>query len=114
MPRRVADYLPSLGLTTPNEVATLGAYVMALGVLVLMNWLNYMPSVVRHGLDFRGVSDFETPVRMIAFPLMAACAIALAARGERLGLATMLVSIPTLYGVASVIAFGIGIFLYGF
>jgi cytochrome c oxidase subunit 1 len=36
MPRRVADYLPSLGLTTPNEVATLGAYVMALGVLVLI------------------------------------------------------------------------------
>ncbi|MEH2573766.1 hypothetical protein V1278_003414 [Bradyrhizobium sp. AZCC 1577] len=88
--------------------------VMALGALVLMTWLNFMPSVVRHGLDFRGVSAFETPVRIIAFPLMAACAITLAARGERLGLATMLVSIPTLYGVASVIAFGIGIFLYGF
>jgi hypothetical protein len=88
--------------------------IMALGVLVLMTWLNFMPSVVRHGLDFRGVSAFETPVRIIAFPLMGACAIALAARKEQLGLATMLVSIPTLYGVFAVIAFGIGVMIYGF
>src|SRR2546425_9086668 len=33
--------------------------VMALGALVLMNWLNYMPSVVLHGLDFGGVSAFQ-------------------------------------------------------
>jgi hypothetical protein len=88
--------------------------IIALGALVLMTWLNFMPSVVRHGLDFRGVSAFETPVRMIAFPLMAACGIALAARGQRLGLATMLVSIPTLYNVFAVIAFAIGVILYGF
>ncbi|MCK1512051.1 hypothetical protein IVB22_05600 [Bradyrhizobium sp. 190] len=88
--------------------------IITLGALVLMTWLNFMPSVVRHGFDFRGVSAFETPIRMIAFPLMAACAIALAARGQRLGLATMLVSIPTLYGIFAVIAFGIGVILYGF
>ena len=88
--------------------------IMALGALVLMNWLNDMPSMVRHGLDFRGVSAFETPVRIIAFPLMAACGIALAAHGQRPGLATLLVSIPTLYGVFAVIAFGIGIILHGF
>jgi hypothetical protein len=88
--------------------------IMALGALVVMNWLNFMPSVVRHGLDFRGVSAFETPVRIIAFPLLAACGIALAARSQRLGLATMLVSIPTLYSVFAVIAFGIGVILYGF
>ena len=61
--------------------------IMALGALVLMNWLNFMPSVVRHGLDFNGLAAFETPVQIIAFPLMGACAIALAARGQRLGLA---------------------------
>jgi hypothetical protein len=88
--------------------------IIALGALVLMTWLNFMPSVARHGFDFRGVSAFETPVRIIAFPLMAACAIALAARGHRLGIATMLVSIPTLYGVFAVIAFGIGVILHGF
>ena len=88
--------------------------VMALGALVLMNWLNYMPSVVLHGLDFDGVSAFQTPMQVVAFPLMGACAIALAARNQRLGLATMLVSIPTLSGVLAVIAFGIGVFFYGF
>jgi hypothetical protein len=103
--------LAALALAT---VGRLRHAIMALGALVLMTWLNFMPSVVRHGMDFRGVSAFETPVRIIAFPLMAACAIALAARGQRLGLATMLVSIPTLYGVFAVIAFGIGIILYGF
>jgi hypothetical protein len=88
--------------------------IMALGALVLMTWLNYTPSVVRHGLDFSGISAFQTPVQIIAFPLMGACAIALAARNQRLGLAAVLVSIPTLYGVFAVIAFGIGVMLYGF
>ena len=103
--------LAALALAT---VGRLRYAIMALGALVVMNWLNDMPSVVRHGLDFRGVSAFETPVRIIAFPLMAACGIALAARSQRLGLATMLVSIPTLYNVFAVIAFGIGVILYGF
>lgn len=88
--------------------------IMALGALVLMNWLNYMPSVVLHGLDFDGASAFQTPLQIIAFPLMGACAIALAARSQRLGLATMLVSVPTLFNLAAVIAFGISVFLYGF
>jgi hypothetical protein len=88
--------------------------IMALGALVLMDWLNYMPSVLLHGLDFGGLSAFQTPAQIIAFPLMGACAIALAARSERLGLATMLVSIPTLFNVAAVIAFGISVILYGF
>ena len=87
--------------------------IMALGALVLMNWLNYMPSVVLHGLDFGGASAFQTPLQIIAFPLMGASAIALAAR-SRLGLATMLVSVPTLFNLAAVIAFGISVFLYGF
>jgi hypothetical protein len=73
-----------------------------------------MPSVVRHGLDFGGLAAFETPAQIIAFPLMGACAIALAARNHRPGLAALLVSTPTLFGVLSVIAFGISVFLYGF
>jgi hypothetical protein len=103
--------LAALALAT---VGQLRYAVMALGALVLMNWLNYLPSVVRHGLDFGGLSAFQTPVQIIAFPLMGACAIALAARKERLGLAALLVSIPTLFDVLAMIAFGISVFLYGF
>ena len=103
--------LAALGFAT---IGRLRYAIIALGALVLMTWLNFMPSVVRHGLDFNGISAFETPVRIIAFPLMGACAIALAARSQRLGLATLLVGIPTLYGVMAVVAFGIGVFLHGF
>jgi hypothetical protein len=103
--------LAALGFAT---VGRLRYAIMALGALVLMNWLNYMPSVMRLGLDFGGLSVFQTPVQIIAFPLMGACAIALAARKERLGLAALLVSIPTLFDVLAMIAFGISVFLHGF
>ena len=71
--------LAALALAT---IGRLRYAIMALGALVLMNWLNYMPSVVRHGLDFGGLAAFQTPVQIIAFPLMGACAIALAARKD--------------------------------
>jgi hypothetical protein len=89
--------------------------IIALGAVVAMTWLNYMPSVVLHGLQFdSGFSASHTTAQIIAFPLMAACAIALAARDRRLGLATALVGIPTLVNVFGVIAFAIGVSLYGF
>lgn len=83
--------------------------IIALAAIVFMTWLNYMPSVVLHGLEFRGVGAFETSVRIIAFPLMAACAIALAARNQRLRLATALASIPTFYSLIGLIVFAIGV-----
>jgi len=88
--------------------------IMVLGALMLATWLNYMPSVVRHGLDFGGVATFETLAQIIAFPLMAACAIALAARNQRLALAATLVSLPTLSGVFGVIAFAVSVAIHGF
>jgi hypothetical protein len=88
--------------------------IIALAAIVFMSWLNYMPSVVLHGLEFRGVGAFETPVRIITFPLMAACAIALAARDQRLGLATALASIPTFYSLIGLIIFAVGVSIYGF
>jgi len=103
--------LAALGFAS---VGRLRYAIMMLGALVLMNWLNDMPSVMRHGLDLKGLSAFETPMQIIAFPLMGACAIAFAARRQRLGLAAVLVSIPTLYGIFALIAFGIGVMVYGF
>jgi hypothetical protein len=88
--------------------------IIALAAIVFMTWLNYMPSVVLHGLEFKGVGEFETPVRIIAFPLMAACAIALAVRNQRLRLATALASIPTFYSLIGLIIFAVGVSIYGF
>jgi cytochrome c oxidase subunit 1 len=45
MQRRIADYAPDLGWTHLNELATLGSYVMAVGVLVFV-W-NVIESVRR-------------------------------------------------------------------
>lgn len=88
--------------------------IIALAAIAFMTWLNYMPSVVRQGLEFRGIGAFETPVRIIAFPLMAACAIAPAARDQRLRLATALAGIPTFYSLLGVIIFAVGVSIYGF
>ncbi len=88
--------------------------IIVLGALVIATWLNYMPSVLLHGFDFAGIAAFETTAQMIAFPLMAACAIALASRNRRLALAAVLVSIPTLLGVFGVIAFAVSVAVRGF
>jgi hypothetical protein len=56
----------------------------------------------------------ETTALIIASPLMAACAIALAARNRRLGIATALVTLPTLFNVVGVALFAISVALYGF
>jgi hypothetical protein len=95
-------------------VGRLRPAIIALGAVVLITWLKYMPGVVLHGLDFRGVGAFETPAQVMVFPLLAVCAIALAARDRRLALATVLVIVPTLFNVIGLIIFAIDIALHGF
>ena len=87
---------------------------MALGAVVLMTWLNTMPSVVLHGLEFGGIGAFQTSAQIIAFPLMGACAIALAVRNQWPWLVTALVSIPTFMGTFGFVLFVIGVSIYGF
>jgi hypothetical protein len=89
--------------------------IVALGAVVAMTWLNYMPSVVLHGLEFsNGFAALQTTAQIIAFPLMAACAIAFTVRGRRLGIATALVSLPTFYSFIGLVIFAIGVGLHGF
>lgn len=90
-----------------------------LGALVLLTWVNEMPSVLQHGLDLRNsYTALQTVPQIIAFPLMAACGIASAARHQRPGMAAALVSIPTLFMVlfhaVSMVVFAIGVTMYGF
>ena len=112
----IAAHLPlALAALIFASTGRLRYAIIALGAAVAMTWLNYMPSVVLHGLELdSGFVALQTTAQIIAFPLMAACAIALAARGERLGLATALVSIPTLFNVFGVLAFAVSVSLHGF
>jgi len=89
--------------------------IIALGTIIIMAWLSDMPSVIAHGLEFKSAfSAVETTARVIAFPLIAACAIAYAAHNEHLGRATLLVAIPTLFTVVLLVGFAIGVMIYGF
>lgn len=89
--------------------------IIALGTIIIMTWLSDMPSVVAHGLEFKSAfSAMETIAKVIAFPLIAACAIAYAAHNEHLGRATFLVAVPTLFNVVMIVGFAIGVMIYGF
>lgn len=89
--------------------------IVALGTIIIMTWLNDMPSVVAHGLEFKSAfGAVETTARIIAFPLIAACAIAYAAHNEHLGRAAFLVAVPTLFNVVMIVGFAVGVMMYGF
>lgn len=86
--------------------------ILALGAGVILAWLTLIPAVGGHGYVFSGL--LPDSAQTIAFPLFGAGAIALAARGERLTLATLLVGIPILSNLLSELAFVIGVSIYGF
>ena len=81
--------------------------ILALGAGVILAWLTLIPAVGGHGYVFSGL--LPNSAQTIAFPLIGVCAIALAARGERLGLATLLVGIPILSNLFNELAFLIGV-----
>lgn len=89
--------------------------IIALGTIIIMAWLSDMPSVVAHGLEFKSAfSAVETTAKIIAFPLIAACAIAYAAHNEHLRRATFLVAIPTLFNAVLLVGFAVSVMIYGF
>jgi hypothetical protein len=90
--------------------------IMAIAGLALLDWLSYVPSMVIHWPEFpgSGYAGFVGIVQMVVLPLLALAAIGLAWRGERLGLATLLALTPTAVFILGVLAFGIGVAIYGF
>jgi hypothetical protein len=88
--------------------------IITIGAIVLMTWLGYMPAVARHGLDFSGTGLYQSPAQIFIYPLMGACAIALAARGERFWSAAALAAIPSFLGVIGMVTFAIAVAIVGF
>ena len=89
--------------------------VMALVGVMVGRWLWLMPSVAIHGLEMKNFYSAQSTLALtIAPPLLAACALALSIRNERLGVATLLVCLPSLYNVLGLLAFAVGIAIYGF
>jgi hypothetical protein len=89
---------------------------MALAVVVLLDWLSYVPSATKFWSEFpgSGFGGLVSVLTLVIFPLLGAAAIILAQRGHKLGLATFLVILPTPLHILAVVAFGVSVAIYGF
>ncbi len=91
------------------------AAIVALAILILAAWLTDLPSIAVHVLemtpDFGGVSVL---LHRLLYPAIAIAAIVLAARNIRLGLAALLVALPTVFFWLGFLVFAIGVSIYGF
>lgn len=94
----------------------LGHAVIALAAMIVLTWLTYVPSIILNWTEFpgSGLGGAIVLLQAAAFPLLALAAAALAWRNERLVLATVFVSLPTIVGLVGVLAFAISVALYGF
>jgi hypothetical protein len=90
--------------------------IFALAALTLAGWLlDSLPTIVIHGFkpsfDFGGIEEF---VFYLIMPVIAAAAILLAMKRQRLGLAALLACLPAVYKWASVAVFIVMLLIYGF
>ena len=91
--------------------------IMALALIVIVTFFaDHLPSMFQHGLEFRsgGITGLHLLSLQIVYPLLAVVALVLARRNARLWLATFFVSLSTLTSILGVLAFAIGVIIYGF
>ncbi len=82
----------------------------------LLEWISYLPSIVNHPLDLRGGGYMGVVLgaKLTIFPLLMLMAIALACKNQRLILAGLVASLPSIANWLMVVTFGIGVAIYGF
>lgn len=107
---------PVLALTALvfTAIGHMRGAILTLAAITFMALLNLMPSVVLNGFDHAGMSALMISAQMVVFPLMAAGAILCAIRDQQLGLAVLLVSVPTLVNMVNVTASALGVTIPGF
>ena len=113
-----------LALTLPFAVAALffllkGDFRRGIGFvagIALLRWISLLPSVVNHPASFPGpgFSGVVQILQIMVFPLLMLMVIALACKNERLTLAGTFASLPAVTNWLSILAFGIGVAIYGF
>jgi hypothetical protein len=95
------------------------AAIGALAVLILVEWISDLPSFVIHGIELPGPQSgggvgLQVLAQQFLYPVIAVVALVLAVKNTRLGLAAVLVSLPTIIKWVAVVAFGIAVMMYGF
>ncbi len=90
--------------------------IPALAGIGLVKWISYLPSLAIHPAEFPGPGFMGVfmAMQMTVFPLLMLMAIALCWKNQRLALAGILASVPTIAHWLGVVAFGIGVAIYGF
>jgi hypothetical protein len=91
------------------------AAIGALATLILVEWISDLPSFAIHGVELGGgFTGLQVFAAQFLYPVIAVVALVLAVKNTRLGLAALLVSLPTIIKWAGVFAFGIAVMIYGF
>ena len=90
--------------------------IVALATLMLVNWLTELPSIAIHGMEMKdgGITSLVIAAQRFLYPLLAVAAMAAALRNERLVTATVLTAIPMIVQWLGVVAFAVGVAIYGF
>jgi hypothetical protein len=89
--------------------------IAAIAIRILVTWLCDLPSIAIHGIEWSlTFGGIEVAGYQIGAPLIALAALYLARRNERLGLATLLVALPTIFFWLGVLAFAISVMIHGF
>jgi hypothetical protein len=90
--------------------------LVSVAIVILVGWVSYLPSVQLHGLEMQGdgAAGLLTFALIILPPILVLAITGLALMGKHLTLATLFAILPTLISILSVVAFGIGVAIYGF
>jgi hypothetical protein len=82
---------------------------------MLVTWLCDLPSIAIHGIEWSlTFGGIQVAGYQIGAPLIALAALYLARRNERLGLATLLVALPTIFFWLGALAFAVSVMINGF
>lgn len=87
--------------------------IMVLATIALMAWLRFIAQMIPPGFGLSSDAN-EKGIRLIALPFMAAGAMFLAARNQKLWVATALTGFSTLYIQLQGVMFFFAILIFGF
>ena len=90
--------------------------LIALAALSLLTWASFLPAfrIEPPNAQSGAFGLAFAAYQLVLAPLIAGVVVVLALSDKRPVLATLLAVVPTLVGVAAVVAFAINVFIYGF
>lgn len=89
--------------------------IVVVATLGLLNWLNYLPSIVQEGLEFdTSLTSIHWLVQTFVLPVLCIAGIVLAVRNVRLVAAALMAAASALLSGIGILAFTVSVAIYGF